>query len=200
MVEFSFTGKKIYQRFHKEVASLKRQFLRQIGAAMRPKLREAVSYGRSLLKQLFFSRGKRFQRAFTQQIRVRGDDIDARLGYIRSDAKTRRWWWLGRLYERGISIESKKHKGVWVPIGSNRQADGRPVVSAKQYYEMFRGHGVVKMSQRGNLIAFGDGQPMFVIKKSVKLKPRQAVGPTVEKYLPQIEEAAAIKLFHNFRQ
>lgn len=206
MIEIKFAaGKQAIDAFQKALVKMERERLRQIGGAMRPVLREAVAHGRALLSVLFGGRGKRFQRAFVSQIRFRGDDLEARLGYVKPTGKggARFFWWLGRIWEYGATITSKKGR-LWVPIGANRYANGRPVVSARQFFSEFQGRSVVKKTEAGNRVVFAaqDGQlmPMFVLKSSVAFKARPAVTPTAEKFLPKITEAAGQALFNNFKR
>lgn len=203
-LKFTVAGKAVIEKYSRAIQKMEREYVKQIGNQIKPVLREAVTFGRALIRTLFGGGGKRFQRAFVQQIRVRGDDLDARLGYVKGRGERRKWYWLGRIYEYGATITSKKGKGLWIPVGTNRGEGGQAIVSARQYFSEYQGRGVVKMSSRGNLVAFRqDGAglaPMFVIKSSVKVKARPVTTPTAERFLPKIRDAAAVALFDNFKR
>jgi len=205
-MDFKFTqaGKIAFDKFEKAIDKTQREYVKRIGNDMKPVLKRAVQYGKALTAAVFGGRGKRFVKAFHSQIRFKPDNLEARLGFIRSRVKSRWWWWLGRIYQFGATITAKNRKGLWIPIGSNRTGEGRPVITARQYFNDFRGRGVVKMSQRGNLIAFGkDGDelvPMFVLKDSVRINPRPSVTNTANLFLPEIQDAAATTLFNNFKK
>lgn len=196
--------------FRRRVRRVEREWRKQVAQAIKAPLKEAVKYGRSLLRALFSGRGRRYQRAFVQQVRLKSDDLEARLGYIQPPGKggSRKFWWLGRVYEYGgrIRVRGGKRSGkpVWIPVGDNRSGSGAAVISPGQFFTEFQGRSVVKMSSRGNLVAFrNDGAglvPMFVLKASVAVKARPAVSPTAKKFSPIIHKAAGTKLFDNFRR
>ena len=196
------------QKVQKQLQKMKKEHVRQIAGVIRPNFREAVKSARTRLRILFKGRGKRLRRAFVSEIRTRPDNLIARLGYVKPRGKggPRRFHFLGRFYEQGASIRVRSKGGgnLWVPVGENRSASGAPIVTAKDFFTNLAGRSVVKMSSRGNRIAFRrDGSelvPMFVLKTSVALKPRPVVGDTIRRFLPKIEKDAGQKLVNNFRQ
>lgn len=182
MIEIKQSGVSI-ENFRKAVQKLDREYRKNLAAAWRKRLREAATYGRSLISGLFGGRGKRLRAAFKYGVRVSTDDLIGRVGYRPTRAKGS-FWWLGRIYEGGAMIRNRSKSGrlftgqgqrvsggsrlgrmmrraghtgskaLWIPIGANRAGDGSAVVTPSQFFAEFKGRSVVKMTPGGKRIAF----------------------------------------------
>lgn len=230
MLEIKQSGLSI-ESFRKAVDKLDKEYRKQVAATWRKHLREAASYGRGLISGLFGGRGRRLQRAFRYGVSTARGDVTGRVGYRPTRTKGS-FWWLGRIYEGGATIRNRSKSGrlfigghrmsgasrqgralrragisgsrkLWIPIASNRGADGAAIVSPSDFFHQYQGRSVVKAGAGGNPVAYrregGSLVPMFVLKDQVPVPRRPAATPTANKFLPIIQDATGETLFSNMR-
>lgn len=142
-------------------------------------------------------RSGRAVRSILQSVKVRGEspgDIQGRIGGV---------FYL-RTHEFGATIRAKKANYLTIPLKAALNPDGTPKrKKAKDWSNTF-----VAKSKKGNLIIFrkvdGGIEPLYLLKKEVKIPARLGMGFRLRQQLPYFVDKATQDMYklllHNKRE
>jgi len=146
--------------------------LRQLRSEMRPQIPRAKG---ALRRSFGF---------WVRRDRSGQGNVTAKFGFMFSKRVSASTAVAGNVLQAG-GAHPKKGKYLWIPIGSNRNADGSASTSPR---DLISGGGFVATSKAGNKIAFHrSGMPAFTLKTFVKLSaPPLPIEARIERQAPEI--------------